>query len=78
MVGSGGGPLSDVATCIPLVDAVRDEDGAAMIVNPLTALAMFDIVKKDEAKAFIVSAGSDSSKQPGVSAPGVAGWSATK
>lgn len=49
--------IADAATCIPLVDAVRDEDGAAMIVNPLTALAMFDIVKKDEAKAFIISAG---------------------
>ena len=49
--------IADAATCIPLVEAVRDEDGAAMIVNPLTALAMFDIVKKDDAKAFIVSAG---------------------
>jgi NADPH:quinone reductase-like Zn-dependent oxidoreductase len=49
--------IADAATCIPLIDGVRDEDGAAMIVNPLTALAMFDIVKQDEAKAFIVSAG---------------------
>ncbi len=63
-VASAGAPgtwsdysIADAATCIPLVDAVRDEDGAAMIVNPLTALAMFDIVKKDEAKAFIISAG---------------------
>ena len=49
--------IADATTCIPLLDAVRDEDGAAMIVNPLTALAMFDIVKDDGAKAFIVSAG---------------------
>jgi hypothetical protein len=35
--------------CIPLIDEVRDEDAAAMIVNPLTAIAMFGIVK-DEAK----------------------------
>ena len=49
--------IADAATCIPLIDAVRDEDGAAMIVNPLTALAMFEIVKENEAKAFIVSAG---------------------
>lgn len=49
--------IADATTCIPLVDAVRDEDGAAMIVNPLTALAMFDTVKKDEVKAFIMSAG---------------------
>ena len=49
--------IADAAACIPLVDGVRDEDGAAMIVNPLSALAMFDIVKHDEARAFIVSAG---------------------
>jgi NADPH:quinone reductase-like Zn-dependent oxidoreductase len=49
--------IADAMTCIPLIEAVRDEDGAAMIVNPLTALAMFDIVKEDAAKAFIVSAG---------------------
>lgn len=49
--------LADANTCIPLIDGVRDEDGAAMIVNPLTALAMFDIVKEEGEKAFIVSAG---------------------
>ena len=49
--------IATAATCIPLIDGVRDEDGAAMIVNPLTALAMFDIVKEDGEKAFIVSAG---------------------
>ena len=50
-------PIADVARCIPLIDAVRDEDGAAMVVNPLTALAMFDIVRQDGAQAFILSAG---------------------
>ena len=49
--------IADAMTCIPLIDGVRDEDGAAMIVNPLTALAMFDIVKEDESEAFVVSAG---------------------
>ncbi|TIU90081.1 MAG: NADH oxidoreductase, partial [Mesorhizobium sp.] len=34
-----------------------DEDGAAMIVNPLTALAMFDIVKQEGEKAFVMTAG---------------------
>ncbi len=47
----------DAITCIPLRDGVRDEDGAAMIVNPLTALAMFDIVKQSGAKAFVLTAG---------------------
>lgn len=49
--------IADAALCVPLVDGVRDEDGAAMIVNPLTALAMLDIVAQEEAPAFIVSAG---------------------
>ena len=49
------------ATCIPLRPDVRDEDGAAMIVNPLTALAMFDIVRRASeerggSKAFVISA----------------------
>lgn len=49
--------VGDSAGCIPLIDGVRDEDGAAMIVNPLTAMAMFDIVKEEGEKAFIITAG---------------------
>ena len=45
------------APAIPLMDGVRDEDAAAMIVNPLTALAMFGIVKDEGEKAFVVTAG---------------------
>ena len=48
--------VADAATCIPLRKDVRDEDGAAMIVNPLTAWAMFDIVKQSGSKAFVMSA----------------------
>lgn len=39
--------VAEAAACIPLIDGVRDEDGAAMIVNPLTAIAMFDIVREE-------------------------------
>ena len=49
--------VAEAASCIPLIDTVRDEDGAAMIVNPLTALAMFDIVREAGEKAFIMTAG---------------------
>lgn len=49
--------VADAAGCIPLRDDVRDEDGAAMIVNPLTALAMFGIVKAEGEKAFVITAG---------------------
>lgn len=49
--------VAEAAACIPLMPALRDEDGAAMIVNPLTALAMFGIVKEEGEKSFIVTAG---------------------
>ncbi len=49
--------VAEAAACIPLMDGVRDEDGAALIVNPLTALAMFDIVREEGEKSFVMSAG---------------------
>lgn len=49
--------VAEAAACIPLIDSVGDEDGAAMIVNPLTALAMFGIVKDEGQKSFILTAG---------------------
>lgn len=48
--------VADARGVIPLIDGVRDEDAAALIVNPLTALAMFDIVREDGAKAFVLTA----------------------
>lgn len=48
--------MSDAAVCIPLMDGLRDEDGAAMIVNPLTAIAMFSIVRDEGEKAFVMTA----------------------
>ncbi len=44
------------ATCIPVRPDMRDEDAAGHIVNPLTALAMFDLVAKSEAKSFVLTA----------------------
>ena len=59
--GSGWGTwaeysVANAAGCIALIDGVKDVDGAAMIVNPLTALAMFDIVRLEGEKAFILTA----------------------
>ncbi len=52
--------LTDAAACIPLRPDLRDEDGAAQIVNPLTAMAMFDLVREDArtsgAKGFVFTA----------------------
>lgn len=49
--------VAEAAGCYPLPDGMRDEDGAAMIVNPLTALAMFGIVRQEGEKSFILTAG---------------------
>lgn len=48
--------IADATTCIPLIEGISDVDGAAMIVNPLTALAMFDLVKQAGSRSFILSA----------------------
>lgn len=48
--------LTDVTSCIILRDDLRDEDGATLFVNPLTAIAMFDEVLKSKASSFIMSA----------------------
>ncbi|NMG39170.1 zinc-binding dehydrogenase [Chelativorans sp. ZYF759] len=48
--------IADARAVIPVIDQLRDEDAAAFIVNPLTALAMFDLVREEGAKSFILSA----------------------
>lgn len=48
--------LTDAATCIPVRDDMRDEDAAGHVVNPLTAMAMFDIVRSADSNSFIMTA----------------------
>jgi NADPH:quinone reductase-like Zn-dependent oxidoreductase len=48
--------VSDAALCIPLRDDLGDPDGAALIVNPLTAVALIDRVKAAGAKSCIINA----------------------
>lgn len=48
--------ISDAALCIPLRDDLRDEDGAALIVNPLTAVALLERVRAAGAKACVINA----------------------
>jgi NADPH:quinone reductase-like Zn-dependent oxidoreductase len=60
-LGTGSGAwarhaISDAALCIPLHDAVKDADAAALIVNPLTAVALIDRVKTAKSPAFLVNA----------------------
>ena len=48
--------VTDALGCIPVLPNLRNEDGAALIVNPLTAMAMFELVKKTESKSFVMTA----------------------
>jgi len=48
--------LTAATRCIPLEDTVSDEQGAMLIVNPLTAWALMDIARKDGAHAFVQTA----------------------
>jgi len=48
--------VSDAALCIPLRDDLRTEDGAALIVNPLTAVALIERVRAAGAKACVINA----------------------
>ncbi|MEM7318427.1 MAG: zinc-binding dehydrogenase [Pseudomonadota bacterium] len=59
-VAAGSGAWAEYAMtqammCIPLRPDLKDEDGAAQIVNPLTAMAMVDIAR-EAGDAFVVSA----------------------
>lgn len=48
--------IAEVTSCVPLRDDVRDEDGAALLVNPMSAIAMFEEVAKSQSKSFIMTA----------------------
>ncbi len=47
--------VTQAQMCIPLRPDINDDDGAAQIVNPLTAMAMVDVARSD-GDAFVVSA----------------------
>ncbi len=49
--------VATAAACIPVKEEMLDEDAAGHVVNPLTAMAMFNIVRKDGAKSFVLTAG---------------------
>lgn len=48
--------VSDAALCIPLRDDLDDADGAALIVNPLTAVALVERVRAAGCGACIINA----------------------
>jgi NADPH:quinone reductase len=48
--------VTSASFCFPLPDNISDEQGSMLLVNPMTAVAFFDIVKQDKHKAIINSA----------------------
>ncbi|MCC7459523.1 MAG: hypothetical protein IT390_21315 [Nitrospira sp.] len=48
--------LTDLASCVPVADALRDEDAATLYVNPLTAMAMIDLAAQAGARAIVLTA----------------------
>jgi len=51
-----GYAISEAAMCVPVRDDVRDEDAAALLVNPMTAIGMYEEAKKNDNQAFIMTA----------------------
>ncbi len=49
--------LGEAASCIPLPDAVSDEDAAAFFVNPLTAVGMIGEVVNANSASVVITAG---------------------
>ena len=49
--------MTDAGAVIPLARELRDEDAAALLVNPLTAWAMVHLVKDHGSNAFVMTAG---------------------
>ncbi|GMV02460.1 MAG: zinc-binding dehydrogenase [Burkholderiaceae bacterium] len=48
--------LADAASCVAVDDALRDEDAAVLLVNPLTAIAMTDIAVHLGVNAVVLTA----------------------
>lgn len=48
--------LTDAASCVAVADELRDEDAAALLVNPLTAIAMIEIAADADTNALVLTA----------------------
>lgn len=48
--------VTSASYCFPLPENISDEQGSMLLVNPMTAVAFFDIIKNDKHKAIINSA----------------------
>ncbi|HJZ39410.1 MAG TPA: zinc-binding dehydrogenase [Bacteroidales bacterium] len=52
--------VTSAMVCVPLPASISDEQGAMLLVNPLTAVAFFDIARQGGHKAIVNTAGASS------------------
>jgi NADPH:quinone reductase-like Zn-dependent oxidoreductase len=48
--------VAEARACIPLRSEVRDQDGAALLVNPFSAWAFYSMARQGDSKAFVMTA----------------------
>jgi NADPH2:quinone reductase len=48
--------VTSASFCFPLPDKISDEQGSMLLVNPMTAVAFFDVIRKEKHKAIVNSA----------------------
>ena len=48
--------VTSASHCFPLPKGISDEQGSMMLVNPMTAVAFFDIITKEKHKAIVNTA----------------------
>ena len=52
--------VTPASRCIPIPDEISDEQGAMLVVNPMTAVAFFDIARRNGHKAIVNTAAASS------------------
>lgn len=48
--------VTKASYCFPIPDSISDEQGSMLLVNPMTAVAFFDIIRYEKHKALVNSA----------------------
>ncbi len=48
--------VTSASYCFPVQGSISDEQGSMLLVNPMTAVAFFDIIHSEKHKAIVNSA----------------------
>jgi NADPH:quinone reductase-like Zn-dependent oxidoreductase len=52
--------VTPASRCVPLPDEISDEQGSMLLVNPMTAVAFFDMARRDGHRAIVNTAAASS------------------